>query len=96
MTDFEPFDHDDYAKEDCGCGHRRSGHSLINGECTRTIEVRDWDGLPKPACAPGDEDHPFAWPTNWPKVGDIPIVTKPCPCTGFHDREPSEPDWSDR
>jgi hypothetical protein len=81
---------DDWAKEDCACGHRRSAHG--RGACSRTVEGRDLDSLPKPEYAPDDEDHPFAWPANWPPLADVPLVTKPCPCTEFHDPEPSEPE----
>lgn len=82
-------DPDDWAKEDCACGHRRYAHGP-NG-CDRTVTGLDETGLPEPIY---DEntDEPFGgWPINWPPREEL-TREMPCPCKGFHDPEPSEPE----
>jgi hypothetical protein len=88
----DPYDDDPYDthKDDCRCRHRRSAHTRTG--CTRTVKVTAWSVLPLPQYKPGEEDHPFAWPTNWPPVNQLPQITKDCSCTGFHEPEPAEPD----
>jgi hypothetical protein len=89
-------DVDAWAKEDCGCGHVRHAHAGGTGACRRTVLRSDYSSLPTAVYAEGEEDHPFAWPTNWPPAADVPVVEKPCDCTDFHDPEPVEPDEEQR
>lgn len=86
LYDDDPFD---TRKEDCGCGHRRSAHWPA---CNRQVERTDADAVPPAMFAPGDEDNPFAWPTNWPAPNALPKVTVPCECKEFYYPEPEPPD----
>lgn len=81
-------DADDYAKEDCACGHRRHSHRSGTGPCRRTRTRQDYSNLPPREYAPGDENNPFAWPMNWPAISDIPLTEVPCGCAAFYDYEP--------
>lgn len=93
MSDYP--DPDDYAKEDCGCGHRRHAHDMTTGICRRTRMRADYSNLPPAEYAEG-EDPFFSWPTNWPAPADLPYVEVPCGCNGFHYPEPPEPDEEQR
>lgn len=95
-VDYDPYEYDDdpydTRKEDCDCGHRRSAHSGPNGACRRETTVTDYDALPPRQYAPGEEDHPFSVPINWPPVSEWPKKTIPCPCKGFSwpEQDPSD------
>ena len=88
-------DPDDYAKEDCSCGHRRSRHPMSNGGCTGEGLRNDTSSLPEPVYE-GSEELPFGgrWPANWPEPHDMPKTAAPCRCSGFRQPEPPEPDWA--
>jgi hypothetical protein len=91
MSAEEYFDHDDYVKEDCRCGHRRYRHAgLPGGKCSATVERRSFADLPTPVYESGFD--PFGWPLNWPPVEEIPMAIVDCPCPGFDDPGPEEPD----
>jgi len=77
-------DHDDWAKEDCACGHRRHAHDKGSGRCrhTRTRRVAPPD-LPPPILGDSEFD-PFAAPLNWPPYEEWPMVEVPC-CSAFQD-----------
>lgn len=88
MTDDDEFDHDDYAKENCACGHRRYAHSP-DGPCQREVYRLDKSQLPEPIYGDNPEELPFGgyWPINWPnpmKPAENPMSWQPCPCRGFH------------
>lgn len=87
--DYDPFD---TRKESCDCGHTRSAH--VNGACRRETTTTDYDALPPAEYAPGEEDHPFARPINWPMPSGMPTKTIPCPCKGFSypEQDPSDYD----
>lgn len=77
-------DADDWAKEDCVCGHVRYAHKAGTGECSRTRIVTE-----KPAdLPPANDDDPFSWPANWPPHDTWPRVEKPCDCKRF-----DYPEW---
>lgn len=76
-------DHDDWAKEDCACGHRRYEHEKGDGRCRNTRMKRVApDDLPPPIYPEGGD--PFEGPVNWPSVDTWPQVEAPC-CGGFYD-----------
>lgn len=71
-------DPDEWAKEDCECGHRRYAHRANDGRCTRTRRRRvepagvTWTGE-------GFGAEPSIPTDSWP------IVEQPCPCPHFYD-----------
>jgi hypothetical protein len=74
-------DADDWAKEDCECGHRRHGHQRGTGACRHTKLRRQVpDNLPAPEFA--TDAGPFDAPLNWPDSHTWPLVEVPC-CPGF-------------
>lgn len=83
-------DWDDWAKDDCACGHRNH-----IGPCRKTKTVTDRSRLPEPAEDTFDR-YPFGWPSNWPNAEDLPKVEVPCGCQEARDPEPAEPDWGAR
>lgn len=101
LYDDDPYD---THKDDCACGHRRSGHAGGRGPCNRTRIENDRSHLPEPDYGPKDPDadpddpwggytNPFAWPINWPPQElFLPKVEKPCPCTAFAWPEPDPSD----
>ena len=78
-------DADDWAKEDCACGHSRHQHDKGTGQCRHTRQQRVApDNLPEPIFADGISDDPFAAPTNWPPYAEWSNITVPC-CFAFYD-----------
>jgi len=72
----------------CSCGHARFRHNHGGtSACTATAQSVDMSGLPKPEYAPGTEDHPKAWPLNWPSAGVLPVTDVLCGCPVFTDSE---------
>lgn len=89
-TEMSGEDHDDWAKEPCGCGHARYHH--MRGPCDQQREVfPDTSQLPKPQYPPASDDEPWGgWPLNWPPLSECPRSMVPC-CPGFYDYEPWQP-----
>lgn len=53
-------DHDDWAKTDCQCGHRRYAHSGGVGSCTRTKKTPAQPEVPCPCRAFFDAEEALA------------------------------------
>jgi hypothetical protein len=80
---------DEYAKDDCACGHPRYTHAPGTG-CARTVSQRvPPSDLPEPVY---EDTDPFSPPTNWPPYSSWPTSETPCPCRGFS--EPETEGWS--
>lgn len=75
-------DVDDFVKESCDCSHPRYAHGP-DGVCGRTVKRKDYGSLPPAEYRAGEEDDPFAWPSNWPDPNDVPEVEQPCGCRHF-------------
>lgn len=80
-------DPDEWAKEDCACGHRRYAHRANDGACTRTRRRRveperlTWSG------------EGFGAEPSVP-LQDWPIVEGACDCRYFAEAGPvEEPSW---
>jgi len=74
--------------DSCACGHRRWRHNDAGtGSCLAVVQQVDMSGLPKPEYAPGTDEHPMAWPLNWPDVRELPVVDIECGCPVFTDPE---------
>lgn len=81
----------EWANASCHCGHPRYRHTLTGtGACLVVTTSVVFDGLPAPEYAPGTENHPSAWPLNWPPLADLPVVDVPCDCEAFRDPESPE------
>ena len=88
MTDA---DVDDWAKEECACGHLRHSHEHGTGPCLHTRKRRRApDGLSEPVFAEGC--GPFDAPINWPPYEQWPEVEQPC-CTAFLSAAEEQAEW---
>lgn len=98
MTDLPEaeFDADDWAKEDCACGHCRHQHAEGGtGVCRHTrVRKQPPPDLPDPIFAAGEEEDPLATPINWPPYEEWPEVEGPC-CSGFYSAEQALADERD-
>lgn len=80
---------EEYAKEDCGCGHR-----FHAGACRHSHRVTDLKALPEPTF--DNPAHPMEYPNNWPPALLVPTIEIECGCASFHAPEPEPPEESYR